>query len=54
MLQMFVIHELQVFKMVTAEAVIFRELVDLLGQEIAHPVLFRNQGLHLVMEKECG
>ena len=39
MLQMIVIHELQVFKTVTAEAVTFLELADLLGQEISSPVL---------------
>ena len=44
MLQMFVIHELQVFRMVTAEAVIFRELVDLLGQEISSPAAVWDPG----------
>ena len=39
MLQMIVIHELQVFKMVTAEAVTFLELADLLGQEISWPAI---------------
>ena len=36
---MIVIHELQVFKMVTAEDVTFLELADLLGQEISLPAI---------------
>ena len=36
---MIVIRELQVFKTVTAEAVTFLELADLLGQEISSPAI---------------
>ena len=39
MLQMIVIHSLQIFKMVTAEAVTFLELADLLVQEISSPAI---------------
>ena len=38
-LQMIVIHELQVFKTVTAEAVTFLAQADLLGQEISSPAI---------------
>ena len=36
---MIVIHELQVFKTVTAEAVTFLSQADLLGQEISSPAI---------------
>ena len=36
---MLVIHELQVFMIVTAEAVTFLELADLLGREISLPAI---------------
>ena len=36
---MIVIDELHVFKTVTAEAVTFLELADLLGQEISSPAI---------------
>ena len=39
LLQMIVIHELQVFKIVTTKAVTFLELADLLGQEISSPAI---------------
>ena len=39
LLQMIVIHELQVFKTVTAEAVTFSAQADLLGQEISSPAI---------------
>ena len=39
LLQMIVIDELHVFKTVTAEAVTFLELADLLGQEISSPAI---------------
>ena len=51
MLQMIVIHELQVFTMVTAEAATFLELADLLGQEIRLPAILDPQSLHLLKEK---
>ena len=40
MVQMIVIHELQVFKFITAEAVTFWELADLLSQEIGSPAVW--------------